>query len=199
MTHDRPIPTYRCWQGTESTRRPRPLRQRSADGVRTAAGPLTACRASRLARGTHQGRTEPAPTMSKSNVNPNHYKAAGRERQGEDIAQARNKQKHAKSVVRQRTEFGARSRTLAAQETASPSVAPTRPTKTGPQKARVTAVQTSPRQKHGRNLVPGKRMKRSRAAKRTVSRSGIGVTPAAGAGVRVLDKKLPRRRPEPRT
>lgn len=50
--------------------------------------------------------------MSKSNVNPNHYKVAGRERQGEDIPQARNKQKHAKSVVRRRTEFGARSRAL---------------------------------------------------------------------------------------
>ena len=42
--------------------------------------------------------------MSKSNVNPNHYKVAGRERQGEDIAQARNKQKLAENVARRRTE-----------------------------------------------------------------------------------------------
>jgi hypothetical protein len=41
--------------------------------------------------------------MTKSNVNPNHYKVAGRERQGEDIAQARNKQKHAESLVAART------------------------------------------------------------------------------------------------
>jgi len=45
--------------------------------------------------------------MSKSNVNPAHYKVAGRERQGEDILQARNKQKHAESLVRRRTEFEA--------------------------------------------------------------------------------------------
>jgi hypothetical protein len=42
--------------------------------------------------------------MSKSNVNPNHYKVAGRERQGEDIAQARNRQQHAQSLVRRRSE-----------------------------------------------------------------------------------------------
>jgi hypothetical protein len=41
--------------------------------------------------------------MTKSNVNPNHYKVAGRERQGEDIPQARNKQKHAESLVAART------------------------------------------------------------------------------------------------
>lgn len=37
--------------------------------------------------------------MTKSNVNPNHYKVAGRERQGEEIAQARNKQRLAESLV----------------------------------------------------------------------------------------------------
>ena len=31
--------------------------------------------------------------MTKSNVNPNHYKTAGRERQGEDIVQEIHKQK----------------------------------------------------------------------------------------------------------
>ena len=40
--------------------------------------------------------------MSKHNVNPDHYKVAGRARQGEDILQARNKQKLAQSVVRER-------------------------------------------------------------------------------------------------
>jgi hypothetical protein len=42
--------------------------------------------------------------MSKSNVNPGQYKLAGRERQGEDIAQVRNKQKRAESLVRMRSE-----------------------------------------------------------------------------------------------
>jgi hypothetical protein len=41
--------------------------------------------------------------MSKSNVNPNHYKVAGRERQGEDILQTRHKRKHALSLVRGRS------------------------------------------------------------------------------------------------
>ena len=43
--------------------------------------------------------------MSKHNVNPDQYKVAGRERQGEDILQARNKQKLAQSVVRERFEM----------------------------------------------------------------------------------------------
>jgi hypothetical protein len=38
-----------------------------------------------------------------SNVNPNHYKVAGRERQGEDILHGRHKQKHSQSVVRGRS------------------------------------------------------------------------------------------------
>ena len=42
--------------------------------------------------------------MSKSNVNPGQYKVAGRERQGEDIAQIQNKQKLAESLVRSRFE-----------------------------------------------------------------------------------------------
>jgi hypothetical protein len=40
--------------------------------------------------------------MSKSNVNPNHYKVAGRERQGEDILQERHKQTHAESLAEAR-------------------------------------------------------------------------------------------------
>ena len=37
-------------------------------------------------------------------MNPNHYKVAGRERQGEDILQLRNKQKLAESLARERFE-----------------------------------------------------------------------------------------------
>lgn len=89
--------------------------------------------------------------MSKSNVNPNHYKVAGRERQGEDIAQARNKQKHAENVARRRTEIGARSQKPAPQ----PDAAPTRAAKTATRKARATPLQAPPGRKRGHNLVPG--------------------------------------------
>ncbi len=94
--------------------------------------------------------------MSKSNVNPNHYKVAGRERQGEDIAQARNKQKHAENVARRRTENGARSQKPAPQPgAASPDAAPTRAAKTATGKARATPLQAPPGRKRGHNLVPG--------------------------------------------
>ena len=94
--------------------------------------------------------------MSKSNVNPNHYKVAGRERQGEDIAQARNKQKHAENVARRRTEIGARSQKPAPQPgAASPDAAPTRAAKTATRKARATPLQAPPGRKRGHNLVPG--------------------------------------------
>jgi hypothetical protein len=94
--------------------------------------------------------------MSKSNVNPNHYKVAGRERQGEDIAQARNKQKHAENVARRRTEIGARSQKPAPQRgAASPDAAPTRAAKTATRRARATPLQTPPGRKRGHNLVPG--------------------------------------------
>lgn len=45
--------------------------------------------------------------MSKNNVNPNHYKVAGRDRQGEAILQERHRQKFARSLVRERFEAGA--------------------------------------------------------------------------------------------
>ena len=40
--------------------------------------------------------------MGKSNVNPDHYKIAGRERQGEDIVQEAKRQKYAKEQARLR-------------------------------------------------------------------------------------------------
>lgn len=42
--------------------------------------------------------------MSKSNVHPDHYKVAGRDRQGEDILQARHKQERAQILARERFE-----------------------------------------------------------------------------------------------
>jgi hypothetical protein len=176
--------------------------------------------------------------MSKSNVNPNHYKVAGRERQGEDIAQAWNKQKHAENVARRRTEIGARSQKPAA----SPDPAPTRAAKTATRKARAIPLQAPPGRKRGHNLVPGgsgpharfpraprvpvlrpagaapqlpakqatkkasvkvqgsdKRSKQSAAQKRATSRGDVGALPVTGAVVGVFGKRLPRRRPEPRT
>ena len=63
--------------------------------------------------------------MSKHNVNPAHYKVAGRERQGEDILQGRNKQKFAQSVVRERFEM--RQAAPAGTSPADPSTFPSAP------------------------------------------------------------------------
>jgi len=94
--------------------------------------------------------------MSKSNVNPNHYKVAGRERQGEEIAQARNKQKHAESLVRRRAEAGGKVRTPAPErDTAPPATAPARAAKAATRKPRAAPPKTPPGQKRGHNLVPG--------------------------------------------
>jgi len=94
--------------------------------------------------------------MSKSNVNPNHYKVAGRERQGEEIPQARNKQKHAESLVRRRAEGGGKFRTPAAErDTAPPGPPPARAAKAATRKPRAAPLQTPPGQKRGHNLVPG--------------------------------------------
>jgi len=124
--------------------------------------------------------------MSKSNVNPNHYKVAGRERQGEDIAQTRNKQKHAESVVRRRTERGARSRKPAGQEgAASPDAAPTRAAKAATQKARATPLRSSPGRKRGHHLVPGRSAPHARFLKAT----GVPVLRPTGAAPQ-LTKKL---------
>jgi len=94
--------------------------------------------------------------MSKSNVNPNHYKVAGRERQGEDIAQTRNKQKHAEDVARQRSGVGARSQKPSPQpDGAAPGAAPTRAAKIAVRKKQTTLLQTPPGARREHNVVPG--------------------------------------------
>jgi hypothetical protein len=94
--------------------------------------------------------------MSKSNVNPNHYKVAGRARQGEDIAQTRNRQKHAEALVRERTEDRARSRKPALRDgKASSGAGPTRSATTAARKTQSTLLKTPPGHKRGHNLVPG--------------------------------------------
>lgn len=156
--------------------------------------------------------------MSKSNVNPNHYKVAGRERQGEDIAQARNKQQYAENLVHQRTAIGARSRNPAPQDgNASPDGGPTR-FATAARKTRATvpkaalraalrprgaAPQLPPKQatkKPGVTLQGSdERSTRPAAQKRATSRDDVGARPVTGAVVGVLGRGRPRRRPQPRT
>jgi hypothetical protein len=100
--------------------------------------------------------------MSKSNVNPNHYKVAGRARQGEDIAQTRNRQKYAEALVRERTEESARSRKAVSQDgTTSPGARQTRSVKAAARKTRATLLETPP----GHNLVPGRAAPRARFPK----------------------------------
>lgn len=108
--------------------------------------------------------------MSKSNVNPNHYKVAGRERQGEDIPQIRNKQTHAESVVRRRAERAAGVQKAVVARSAPPAraalpdtLAPT--AKTATRKTRATPLQTPPGHKRGHTLVPGSTAPHARFAK----------------------------------
>jgi len=112
--------------------------------------------------------------MSKSNLNPNHYKVAGRERQGEDIAQARNKQKHAESEVRRRAEGGGKSRPPAPErDPAPPGTPPARAAKAAKRKPRAAPLQTPPGQKRGHNVPPeatGPAARSPKAARRAVLR-----------------------------
>lgn len=114
--------------------------------------------------------------MSKSNVNPNHYKVAGRERQGEDIAQARSRKKHAESLVRRRAEGGAAApkasappKAAAARGAASGRVGkpgkPAQAARTTTSKTRAKPLQLPPAQKRGHNLVPGGSAPHARFAK----------------------------------
>ena len=93
--------------------------------------------------------------MSK-NVNPNHDKVADRERQGEDIAQARNTQKHAESLARRRGEAGAAYQPPSlAQRPAPRGTAQTRAAKAAMRNPLANPVKAPPGQTRGRNLVPG--------------------------------------------
>ena len=76
--------------------------------------------------------------MSKSNVHPGQYKVAGRERQGEDIAHIRNKQRLAESLIRSRFERDTRApQAEPAQEPAKPRAS--RPEPTSPRRPRKKA------------------------------------------------------------
>lgn len=117
--------------------------------------------------------------MSKSNVNPNHYKVAGRERQGEDIAQIRYKQQLAENLARRRSEPGVIFRNAApVQNPASPSAvnkqtarktAGAAPKLTSRQAAKKASVNLQRADKPG---------KRSTAQKRASSRHDVDPIPA---------------------
>jgi hypothetical protein len=90
--------------------------------------------------------------MRKSNVNPSHHKVAGRARQGELIAQTRNRQKYAEAQVRERTKE-------------SSDAGQTRSANTAARKTRVTLRQAPPGHKRGHNLVPGRSAPHARFSK----------------------------------
>jgi hypothetical protein len=121
----------------------------------------TDCESSSRARRVPAFQREPTTNgadtdMSKNNVNPNHYKVAGRARQGEDIAQARHRQKYAEALVRERTEKSVRSRKAAAPAgKASAGTGPTSSAKAAARKTGAALLQTPPGHKRGHNLVPG--------------------------------------------
>jgi hypothetical protein len=118
--------------------------------------------------------------MSKNNVNPNHYKVAGRARQGEDIAQARNRQRYAEALVRERTEDGARSRKPAPDDgNALPDAGRSRSATTAARHTRATLLQTPPGHERGHNWVPGSSVphRRSSKAARSASLRPAGVAP----------------------
>lgn len=102
--------------------------------------------------------------MSKSKVNPKH-KVAGRARKGEDIAQRRNKQKHAATLVRRRNKV-AEGAHAPAPERGAAAGAPARTPRPPARKTRATALQP-PRQKRGHNIVPGSRSSPDVAPRRT--------------------------------
>ena len=112
--------------------------------------------------------------MSKSNVNPNHYKVAGRERPGEDILQIRHKQKQSLSMVR--------ARSTPHTKTEGPALIPGPPPRgAAPIRAAVRRVKKTSKTAAGKKPVvtqtsarkPGsaKRAKRPTARKRVSSRS----------------------------
>jgi hypothetical protein len=133
--------------------------------------------------------------MSKSNVHPGQYKVAGRERQGEDIAQVWNKQKLAESLVRSRFEGDERFQQPApAGEPESAGAAPTRDVKPTAPKGAANKQRTS---RSAASRAAKKPAARKQAAKKRAARK-----PAAKkrATAKRATKKAPRvaRRRSPR-
>ena len=136
--------------------------------------------------------------MSKSNVNPNHYKVAGRERQGEDILQTRHKRRHALSLARGRSTPHTRTERPALIPGPPPrGAAPVRAVRTAKKGANTAArkrkvVKTTSTNKQASD----KRGKRSTAQKRASTRHDFGPIPATSPVAGAFGKEpSPRRRP----
>ncbi len=103
---------------------------------------------SRIRAMNHDERSD--TDVSKSNANPNHRKAAGRARRGENNPHAPNTRKHADGLVRRRTRVDEGSQPSPAARGAA------RTARTAPRKALEAPPLTAPPgQKRGHNLVPG--------------------------------------------
>ena len=146
---------------------------------------------------------------NKNNVNPNHYKVAGRERQGEDILQTRHKQKHAQSRVRSRFTPHTRSQRPALVPGPPPRGAVPVPaavrtakksaTATAKKKATTAARKKNVVRKAGTNVqASDKRGKRSTAQKRASSRYDFGPIPATSPVAGAFGKEPSPRRRTPR-
>ena len=139
--------------------------------------------------------------MSKSNVNPNHYKVAGRERQGEDILQTRHKRRHALSLVRGRSTPHTRTERPALVPGPPPrGAAPVRPAVRAAKKAANAAARKRNAAKKTSTSKQGsdKRGKRSTAQKRASSRHDFGPIPATSPVAGAFGKEPSPRRRQPK-
>lgn len=139
--------------------------------------------------------------MSKSNVNPNHYKVAGRERQGEDILQTRHKRTHALSQVRARSTPHSRVERPALIPGPPPGgAAPLRAAvRTAKKGANTTARKKTVAKKTSTNKQGSdKRGKRSTAQKRASSRHDFGPVPATSPVAGAFGKEPSPRRRQPK-
>ena len=140
--------------------------------------------------------------MSKSDINPNHYKVAGRERQGEDIMQTRHKQKHAQSLVRSpSTPHTTRAERPALSPGPPPrGAAPVRAAVGTAKKGANTAAKKKNVVKKASTNKQGsdKRGKRSTAQKRASSRHDFGPIPATSPVAGAFGKEPAPRRRTPR-
>jgi hypothetical protein len=133
--------------------------------------------------------------MSKSNVNPGQYKVAGRERQGEDIAQIQNKQKLAESLVRSRFEGDERFQQPAPVE--EPEAAGPAPAQAATPAAPTPATKKQTTKKSAAKRATKKPATKKRAAKKPAARKPAAKKRATSKRV---TKKTPRaaRRRSPR-
>jgi hypothetical protein len=129
--------------------------------------------------------------MTKSNVNPNHYKVAGRDRQGEGILQERHKQKHAQSLARKRFEQTTlpRATAPAGALVPAPSPGPSRPSAAA-EEPPTRANQATPTKQKAR-----KPDSTARTARKKTTASVTERAPAARANTRAKKRAAPRAAP----